>query len=117
MKSLNEILVYIDDSLTKVYIDSIFYSADLKRVAFLVIVENENKDWSSFAELISLLLIFPSNYLTYKAALFNMNILKEIKRNKKYVEEKGFNKCMHHSNIVFGCSKWQRLSYSEYLIA
>ena len=24
---------------------------------------------------------------------------------------------MHHSNIVFGCSKWQRLTYSEYLIA
>ena len=80
-------------------------------------VENESKDWSSFGQLISLLLIFPSNYFTYRAALFNMNILKEIKRNKKYMKEKGFSKCMYHSNIVFGCNKWQKKTYSEYLIA
>ena len=36
-------LEYINDSLTKIYIDSIFYSQDLKKVAFLVLVENENK--------------------------------------------------------------------------
>lgn len=36
-------LEYINDSLTKIYIDSIFYSPDFKKVAFLVIVENENK--------------------------------------------------------------------------
>lgn len=40
---VKEKLEYINDSLTKIYIDSIFYSADLKRVAFLVLVENENK--------------------------------------------------------------------------
>jgi hypothetical protein len=40
---VNEKLEYINDSLTKIYIDSIFYSPDFKKIAFLVLVENENK--------------------------------------------------------------------------
>lgn len=40
---IKEKLEYISDSLTKIYIDSIFYSPDFKKVAFLVLVENENK--------------------------------------------------------------------------
>lgn len=40
---VNEKIEYINDNLTNVYIDTIFYSQDLKRVTFLVIVENENK--------------------------------------------------------------------------
>lgn len=34
---------FINDTLTKVHIDSIFYSPNLNRIAFLVIVENDNK--------------------------------------------------------------------------
>lgn len=37
---VNEKLIYINDSLTSIYIDTIFYSSDLKRVAFLTIVNN-----------------------------------------------------------------------------
>lgn len=40
---VNEILEYINNSVTKVYIDTIFYNQNLKKIAFLVIVENENK--------------------------------------------------------------------------
>lgn len=35
--------IFINDSLTRIYIDSIFYSPNFKEIAFLVIVENENK--------------------------------------------------------------------------
>jgi hypothetical protein len=40
---VNEKLEFINDSFTKIYIDSIFYSPNLNRIAFLVIVENDNK--------------------------------------------------------------------------
>lgn len=40
---INDKLEYINDSLTKIYIDSIFYSPKLDKIAFLVLVENENK--------------------------------------------------------------------------
>jgi hypothetical protein len=39
---VNEKSEYINDSLTKIYIDSIFYNPDLSKLVFLVIVENEN---------------------------------------------------------------------------
>ena len=39
----NEDKWFINDSLTKVNIDSIFYSVDLNKIVFLVIVKNENK--------------------------------------------------------------------------
>jgi len=40
---VNEKQVFVNDSLTKIHIDSIFYSPSLNRIAFLVIVENDNK--------------------------------------------------------------------------
>jgi len=40
---VNDKLEYINDSLTKIYIDSIFYSPKLDKVVFLVLVENDNK--------------------------------------------------------------------------
>ncbi|WP_395051022.1 hypothetical protein [Flavobacterium sp.] len=40
---VNEKLEFINDSFTKIYIDSIFYSPNVNRIAFLVIVENDNK--------------------------------------------------------------------------
>jgi len=40
---VNGELEFINDSNTHIYIDSIFYSPDSKKIAFLVIVENENK--------------------------------------------------------------------------
>lgn len=38
---VNEKVVYINDSLTRIYIDTIFYSSDLKRIVFLTIVNND----------------------------------------------------------------------------
>jgi hypothetical protein len=38
---VNDKLIYINDSLTKIYIDTIFYSPSLKKVVFLVIVHND----------------------------------------------------------------------------
>lgn len=38
---VNDKLIYINDSLTKVYIDTIFYSPSLKKFVFLVIVYND----------------------------------------------------------------------------
>jgi len=40
---VNGELEFINDDETAIYVDSIFYSPDLKKVAFSIIVENENK--------------------------------------------------------------------------
>ncbi|RKR09645.1 hypothetical protein C8C83_1288 [Flavobacterium sp. 90] len=60
---VNDKLIYINDSLTKIYIDTILCSKNLKRVAFLVIVKND------FFKIHKDLLKLDSNYLNDSGVL------------------------------------------------
>jgi len=84
---VNEKLVYINDSLTSIYIDTIFYSSDLKRIAFLTIVNND------FVEIHKRLLKSDSEYLNNSGVLpsngqeFNGNCFVAERNNKNNLFE------------------------------
>lgn len=66
-----------------------------------------------------IVLIFPSNILTYRARVFNMKVLKQVKRNKNAASSfsKGYKKYIHYLNLIFWLwPPYNRLSYPQYLI-
>ncbi len=60
--------------------------------------------------------MIPSNVLTYRARLFTMEIMKEIKRNNVEAEGIGYSSTKRKFNFLFCCGRFQRLSYNEYLL-
>jgi hypothetical protein len=48
-----------------------------------------------------ILLMLPSNVLTYRAEVFSLKILKEVKRNKNKVTSEGYNNRIHYFNVFF----------------
>jgi hypothetical protein len=45
--------------------------------------------------------MLPSNVLTYRAEVFSLKILKEVKRNKNKVTSEGYNNRIHYFNVFF----------------
>jgi hypothetical protein len=81
--------------------------------------ENEIENLTIYVlQAIVIALIFPSNILTYRARVFNMKVLKQVKRNKNAVTfSKGYKRYVHHLNLIFWLwPPYNRLTYPEYLI-
>lgn len=69
-----------------------------------------------YLEFLMIASMIPSNVLTYRARLFTMEIMKEIKRNNVEAEGIGYSSTKRKFNFLFCCGRFQRLSYNEYLL-
>ena len=65
---------------------------------------------------LSILLMVPSNLLTYRACLFSMPFFCEIKRNKPDLVGQGYARWIKKMNWLFCCGRTQKLQYHEYLL-
>lgn len=96
---VNEKLIYINDSLTNIFIDTIFYSSDFNRIVFLTIVNN------NFIKIHNRLLKSDSEYLNNSGVLprngqeFNGSCF-VAERNEK-------------NNLFENASSFSRYSYND----